>query len=305
MAASVALSGGPIWGAVAWGVAWVAADLLFPRPSTPGLGSRIVIGLLAGSVALAVVPDLPWWIGLARAPWLVRDHRPRARLLGVWWIVLSLMTPFYHPYARLWLPLHAAGWLITGGLVADLLGSLERITIRGLTGTSGTAVAVGVVLAFVDGFAPPRARPMSGLLGPSDSLRRAVHRAAAELPARARAVPALVRPAVTFYAATEGRGPLRPVPGLTALVEAAVPGELVLVDGVQLRQESDLADPRAGAFRRWTTLGAWPVEMSPPTLLDVDPAAAIGDSTSRTSRLLLMRAEGPRPSPPEMRGPSP
>ncbi len=44
-------------------------------------------------------------------------------MLGSWWILLSILTPFYHPYARLWMPLHAAGWLLVAGLIVELASS--------------------------------------------------------------------------------------------------------------------------------------------------------------------------------------
>src|SRR5262249_29160159 len=52
--------------------------------------------------------------------WLLSDRRPAVRVLGSWWLVLSVLTPFYHPYARLWLPMHAVAWLMMAGAVIAL-----------------------------------------------------------------------------------------------------------------------------------------------------------------------------------------
>ena len=41
-------------------------------------------------------------------------------MLGTAWLVLSVLTPLYHPYARLWLTLHAAGWLLIAGAIHEL-----------------------------------------------------------------------------------------------------------------------------------------------------------------------------------------
>ncbi len=68
---------------------------------------------------------LDWWIGLASVGWLLFDPTPARRILGSWWLILSVMTPFYHPYARLWLPLEAAGWLVMADLLV-LLGSFSK-----------------------------------------------------------------------------------------------------------------------------------------------------------------------------------
>ncbi len=37
------------------------------------------------------------------------------------WFVLLLLTPLYHPYARLWLPVAAFGWIVMGGCFAGIL----------------------------------------------------------------------------------------------------------------------------------------------------------------------------------------
>ena len=42
-----------------------------------------------------------------------RRKRHASSLVG--WVVLSILTPFYHPYARLLLPVQAFGWLLLAG----------------------------------------------------------------------------------------------------------------------------------------------------------------------------------------------
>ena len=94
--------------------AWIA------RP--PAWGSsppsiRSIVRPLAMGILLWPLTFTPYWLGLALAPWLLTRPHPAARLVGAWWLILSVLTPFYHPYARLWLPYHAANWLLMGWLV--------------------------------------------------------------------------------------------------------------------------------------------------------------------------------------------
>ena len=96
------------WTAAWLGMAYVAYGWqLVPPPGSPKDWTVLLIGLFGGMAALVALPALPWWAGLGLCAWLLRDPRPTARMLGVWWLVLSIATPFYHPYARLWLPLLA------------------------------------------------------------------------------------------------------------------------------------------------------------------------------------------------------
>jgi hypothetical protein len=131
LAQVVALSGGLYWGFATWCLAWLGCAFAAngARLAVPGTRwgwARFRMGLLGGATALAAIADLPWWIGLATVPWLLIDPRPALRSIGVSCLVLSIMTPFYHPYARLWLPLDAAGWLITAGLIVRL-GPFARL----------------------------------------------------------------------------------------------------------------------------------------------------------------------------------
>jgi hypothetical protein len=110
LAQVVALSGGVFWGILAWSVAWLGCALAVNGPGlvrskTRWELARLRLGALIGGVVLAMIPDLAWWVGLAWVSWLVFDSRQAVRVLGCWWLILSVMTPFYHPYARLWLPL--------------------------------------------------------------------------------------------------------------------------------------------------------------------------------------------------------
>src|SRR5262249_34688179 len=111
LAQSAALSGGPWWEAGRWSVAFLGAAWVNGFASRVRLARWWVI-LVAGAALSAASASLGWWIGLAVAPWLLFGREPGTRVLGAWWLLLSILTPFYHPYARLWLPLGGAGWLL-------------------------------------------------------------------------------------------------------------------------------------------------------------------------------------------------
>ena len=125
-----ALSGGWIWNAAAWLPAGVGSILA--RPDSRGwMRSRrglVLLGLLGIAV---VAPSLLWWLGLGWLAFPGREASPGRRLLGVAWIGLSILTPFYHPYARLWLPIQSLGWIAGGGAIAWLVAPGETSN-RGL-----------------------------------------------------------------------------------------------------------------------------------------------------------------------------
>src|SRR5262249_10244486 len=101
LAQVIAFSGGLTWGAGAWITAWIAAAYAVLRRSSGGSsdrwrGARFRLGLVVGATALAALPDLAWWAGLASVGWLAKGTNPDRRVLVACWLVLSVMTPFYH-----------------------------------------------------------------------------------------------------------------------------------------------------------------------------------------------------------------
>ena len=123
-----ALAGGSVWLA-SGGVAAASAMMLIAGElgSVRRLRPILLLEILS-LTGVCLVPNLPWWISLICFPGLVRwapvaDART-VTVLGTAWVSLSLLTPFYHPYARLWLPLEALGWLIMAGV---FVGTRSRI----------------------------------------------------------------------------------------------------------------------------------------------------------------------------------
>ncbi len=250
----------------------------------------------------------PYWLGLVLAPWLLTRPRPSIRLVGVWWLALSLMTPFYHPYARLWLPCHAINWLLMGWLVANgfalnqaarPLASIDEAGADGRIGSSRSLVVGYSASEPSSGSFRPASgtpRPQPGLLAPSDSLYRASVHVAALLPDEVKGLRLLVRPPVTYYLA--GRVELFPMAGSDTLLNGGDPRVWALVDSAILR--SELGSPSGGSGRNlldrfsknWEVVEEFPTNPSLPTALDLDPGAARSDSADRSSPLWLLR---PRP----------
>jgi 4-amino-4-deoxy-L-arabinose transferase-like glycosyltransferase len=275
------VSGHLAWPGIAWAAAWVGAALVLGRRANPGWeGMRFRVGLLGGLAALGLLPNLSWWLALGASPFFLRDTRPAIRLLAVWWLCLAVLTPFYYPYARLWLPLTAGGWFVTAGVVT-WVKSQPLSSLRAVIRSPAATLVAGCALAgaaIERGAFDPQPRPLPALLAPTDHLRsigRALNHYLATLPAATR-VDALVRPSLTFYLMIGGGMQIRVLPSLAALDQAAYPGAVVLLDEVQLRQER-----RPDLLRHLRSEDSW-VRFSGEdvlggaSLLDVDPAAAYG-----------------------------
>ncbi len=210
----VALSGGAEWGVAAWALAWFGAG--FARhgfrflPSGSDRWPRFWIGMLAGGVLLGKVPNLAWWVGLGWVAWAVFDRRPSVRVVAASWILLTILTPFYHPYARLWLPLHAAGWLMLGGIVERIWsGFLDGVPAkagprlgpfpRRLLPRAAVAMLCAGIGAYHELVVRPEATALGDVLRPTNTLRIDVQMAEKQIPAKTRTLKLLTRPPVLFY----------------------------------------------------------------------------------------------------------
>ncbi len=279
-------------------------------------GLRFGAGLLGGSIVLGLTSSAAWWASLSRLPKVLGRGTPTARVVAVAWLVFALLTPFYHPYARLWLPLHALSWLIVGGLIAEFVAASNpsstvasvakpELTTHGRRLARGPILLVACLLAaFVieRGGSTPWA-PLSGLLDPSDSLRVACAEVAADLARTDSSNPVsrlrvLGRPPAVFYLSMSSPVPVHRVDGPEGLFQPGDPGAAALDDtGLEPRPVvSDLAND--WRVSRWVLSRRVENQLNLPTLLDHYPEAAFGRSggpagpPSRVSELRLYR---PRP----------
>ena len=250
MAQGVALSGGPAWGAFAMLLACAGVWFASPRiGGIPGMAKFGAVAVLAAGL-LAFVPMVSWWVALG---WVLGPWAPRpvaARVLGAWWLLLAVLTPFYHPYARLWLPLHAASWIIMGGVVASLVpvisrtdGALRLSPIpRRVSWQIGLVAAIAIGHQILD---TPRPRPLAGLLGPSDSVRAACQDLVrASSPPRSRAFDSSRVRRSGSISRSRGGGRSGPSPICALCSGAPDPASWVVVDEVLLRQEGDASVAR-------------------------------------------------------------
>lgn len=268
-----ALSGGFPWNAAGWLLALGAAVAgRLGKGPPPEIGRLAMLGLVAGTGIFA--PTWLWWVGLA---WLVvwgRDASAGLRLLGVSWLGLSILTPFYHPYARLWLPIQSLGWIAAAGLIAEFLKprASEAKAPWARFSLVGVCCLAALVQSLVFAKTPSLVDRETGLLAPSDSLRRAVAATLAELPEGASNLRVLARPPVIYYLA--GRAEARVVPDWESLARDGS-GRWALLDWAQLRQSSDANEIAARLLERWENVGERPTTLNLPTLLDIDPGAAL------------------------------
>lgn len=253
--------------------------------------------------ALMAVP-----LFLTSEPIALLIHKPTAPLV-VGWIVLSILTPFYHPYARLWLPIEAFGWLVFGGTILSLWRSIAETLMSELAsqetwpsrlcwrGAILPLTCLGVVLAL----STVCQSDWPSVLAPSDSLRTACAEAVQFLPRDVPRVVVLARPSALFYLTMAGL-PLDRQGDLAGVSRRADGKAWGIVDAVQLRQEGvpSLPDKRMGDG--WAVVRVFSSLMTTATLFDVDPAATRLKSSQINANapfFLLKPAPAPNPSEPK------
>jgi len=277
-----------------------ASDIRRPRH---GWLERIIEAL--GLAALCVVTNLEWWMPLGWIAFIaicrLSSATPAMLLLGVAWLTLSIMTPFYHPYARLWLPLHGLGWIVMGGIFVAGRGWLEaadrspagerKLRFNPLLGfTTICAAALAITLLTI-----VRARTGSppSALEPTDSLREACRAITRELPPHVRDLRLFCRPAATFYLSFGNSVNLRPQPNLDRLLEPARPGTWGLFDTALARQERRSVPESSGLTPHWVLARSFPTYLNLPTVLDIDPVSCYEGVFDPSAPLLLLRPGRP------------
>ena len=308
LAQVMALSGGKWWQLATWAVAWVAASVAacgmkLVASNTRWDWARLRIGLLLGAAAMAALLDLGWWLGAAWCGWLLLDRRPAVRLVGAWWLVLSAMTPFYHPYARLWLPLHAVGWILLAGVVVTCgpfgaPGDTVPIALRALLARPRVLVRCAVLIACAVlatthwGDDTPEPFRLVDFFRPTDNLRNAVDDVvvASPLPVgQGVSLRVLARRPVAFYLALEGKVPFRLVAD-----EAAFAGgpesmkDWALIDDAVLPIDRPFRTTGGSGPLSYKRSAHWFTTLDPVTRLDVVPDSAFTNMLGKAVDLTLL-----------------
>lgn len=283
------LAEGLTWGAIAWPLAWIAGTAAVGRLKDGGrrVGMRRRLGFVIGTCVYGVAPNVGWWVCLTMTPWWLASGSASRRVLGCGFLIMAALTPFYHPYARLWLPLHAFGWIALAGLVPDPRFQAEGGIVVALPWRDrlrAARLAGAIIAALVcDAMIEPRARSLGSPIGPTDGLR-------VELAALAQAVRApsgvnmtpgrllvLARPSVLFYLARDLDRPFARLPDTAAFAQAVQSGDQGIVDWSLIRGDSDEAPlfyrimNGRSALVRNVPVGR---EQPPTTRADDDPASA-------------------------------
>lgn len=251
------------------------------------IGPLAVFGVVLAS--LASPPNLTWWAALAWSSVLLYDDRPSARLVAVWFLVMAVSTPLYHPYARLWLPTLAAGWVMSGGLIAAVL-SWFRSLARDEKGAEGRTprrvlasplAAMGaVVLATGSSFVfPGSVARFPDILARSDGIRLLAESLQPDPGNPRPTIHLFARPSLRYSLAERDAGPTIVYGDLEAL-RAASPrsGDRAVVDSAQGVSASEAE--RIGREGPWRLVERFDSPTAIATLLDVRPEC-VGDLDAR------------------------
>ncbi len=289
------LSGGPIWRSMAGALALVA---MFVSTGDLQRGMRVRFTLLlavAGMAALCLGVHPNWSGPFAWAVMMLCSRTgpetPTRQSLFVGWGLLSCLTPFYHPYARLWLPLEALGWLLIGGILVRARPAIDPASQTISRSSSDTHnwrpwfVMVVIPCLLITSAWWRR----TTLLGPSDSLKLASQQIMNELPSDLRVIRIFARPPLAFYIALDGRVAVNRQPVLNAMLEQGEPGSWAVIDMGLLRQDGVSALELERFLTGWTIVSKVATTLNPPTLLDVDPSAARADRPDASAPIWLVR----------------
>jgi dolichyl-phosphate-mannose-protein mannosyltransferase len=298
---AAALSGGPVW----LGCGGIAASLgMLLSVGDFRARGRLLFRVLLDAISLAalcLIPEVSWWVCLF---WISIAFIQRKRigtlpayLLFTGWVTLSVLTPFYHPYARLWLPVQAFGWIVMGGVFVDVRTIVE-IAGRGSGLTwklASDPLPWFAVVCIVSGVSDaifadlPRETTPIRLLEPSDSIRLACRAIQNEIPKDVNGLRVFARRPVTFYLALGGVVRIFPQPDLEHLLDQKDPASWTLLDMAMLRQDNVSDEDLAQSTANWVIVRDFPTSLNMATLLDIEPAAARSGTVNIMASLRLMR----------------
>jgi 4-amino-4-deoxy-L-arabinose transferase-like glycosyltransferase len=293
-----ALSGGLIWRACGSTLAAIAMVAVADR-SREFLWRKAL--LIAGMGALGAISEIAWWtsaLWLSTAIfWRKMISGPAQYVLLVAWVAFAILTPFYHPYARLWLPVHALGWLIMAGAFAAWNSTVE-IAGRGRRWGFGMAsdplpgfVILGALVTAARFLEAPnnRSGPAASLWEASDSVRSGCHQIREQVPRNVKGLRIYARRPVAFYLALEGGVPVFTQPDLAHLLVPAAPDTWALLDMAMVRQDHVTDAELSQLVTGWEEVGEVSTTLNRVTLLDIEPEVVRGAPWNSSASLRLFR----------------
>jgi 4-amino-4-deoxy-L-arabinose transferase-like glycosyltransferase len=292
------LSGGPAWRAGAGLLACLGMLISDGTMSIERERLPRTLLELAGLTAFALIPGFMWWVALV---WIFLATSEKG---GTWtkasctvctgWVVLSILTPFYHPYARLWLPIDAFGWLLAAGAFVRIR-STAKATGRGdrwpwnIRSVPLPWLTLAAVLCALLPLVSGSKKPSVPLLGPSDSLRHAAQAILFELPPKTKDLRAYARPPLIFYLALADGVTVGRQPDLAHLSRPANLTSWAVLDLALVRQDNLKETDLDRWFRDWVVVREIPTTLNPAALLDIDPAAARSAVIDASAPVRLLR----------------
>ena len=302
---AVALSG-PAWLGIASAVlgaascAWIERADPLDRIPRATLFRAVLTGVVVWPLQTA--PVTTGLLGVA-AIWTSRSMGTRFLIVG--WVGLFMLAPFYHPYARLWLPFEMIQWLLLAGLANrcwdgesagfELTGKVWRRwwlpAAAGVTCAGTLLVGPGFPLAGTGHLAHGE------LFDPSDSLRYAAAELAGAIPPEVTAVRTLIRPALSFYLG--GRILILPQGEVHQFLQSTDVRQWGLIDSAVIApgpsQESrSILEP---LWREWEVVTEVRARTTLPTALDLDPADRRESGPRPLASLWLIRPRRSNASP--------
>jgi len=282
---------------VGWGISGELATMVGLRGRVVGTG----VALLAGLITVATLcPDAGWWLGLAAFARLLRDAEPSRRLLGMTWLVFSLVTPFYHPYARLWLPLHALGWIIQGALIVELrpdrVRSLFSEPLR-LRAVLFPGVVVGLLILSRAHWGTRRPEPLSAavLATPTDLFRTAVdtmNRTATPPTDGSAAIRILARRPLAYYLLTRSPYAVQLLADADSIENRSTSSrDWLVVDQAVLAPGVVETGGTIELGPGWIKVKSFRALLDPVTSLDVAPGACFDTAAARPYELAVFRPD--------------
>jgi hypothetical protein len=304
LAQADALSAGPNWIAcaglaAALGLAISAGDFAVRRRFLPRVLART---FYLATFSVWRLPNLLWvgillcWLCYMLIFW--RSVATKAMVaLGMGWTIMMVFTPFYHPYARLWLPIESFSWLFLGSLFVWARSGLLAPASppgRGRSWPGDRLLIFGLYCVFVAALHVTNAHwagksRWPRLLDTSDSLRHACRLITAALPRSVTDLHVFARPPVAFYLGLDSRVSIHRQGDVAHLLSQNNPTAWAVLDMAMIRQAHSEASELDRLEHGWVAVREIPTTLNLPTLLDIDPAAFGQGLVETSAGLRLLR----------------